>query len=332
MVLLIRAIVTNPLPWVSGILALSLAAYIIYQRFFHPLAKYPGPFLASLTDVWQAHQFMTLQQPYYLTKLHEKHGPIVRYGPDKLSVTDEACIPIIYQKSAKSMPNTEFYDAYGAAHPNVFGMRDENVSTYHSQAYSGFQDSNMVMGQTHSIRRRHMSYSFSISYVKEMEPFLDLNIKLLKDKVMNYCLSGEVFDLKKLLHYYVIDALGELAFSKSFGIQETHDASRIPPVAEHSLLAAVTGAWPLMTKRLKKYLPLVPHPGLQRLFKGRQACAELASECVQRRLDDVKRQKEQDPDSAERKDILTNLILAKHPDTGERLTQLDLETEAFGFM
>ncbi|KAK5197593.1 hypothetical protein LTR47_001333 [Exophiala xenobiotica] len=311
MALLIREVVGSPLPWLSGLAVLSLLVYVAYQRFLHPLAKYPGPFLASLTDVWQAHQFMTLQQPYYLTKLHEKHGPIVRYGPDKLSVTDEDCIPIIYQKSAKLMPKTEFYDAYGAAHPNVFGMRDENI---------------------HSIRRRHMSYSFSMSYVKEMEPFLDMNIKLLKEKILRYSLTGEVFDLKKLLHYYVIDALGELAFSKSFGVQQTDDESRVPPVVEHSLLAAVTGSWPLMTKRLKTYLPLVPHAGLQKLFKGRQACAELASRSVRRRLDDVKRQKELDPDAAERKDILTNLILAKHPDTGERLSQMDLETEAFGFM
>jgi hypothetical protein len=134
MALLIREVVGSPLPWLSGLAVLSLLVYVVYQCFLHPLAKYPGPFLASLTDVWQAHQFMTLQQPYYLTKLHEKHGPIVRYGPDKLSITDEDCIPIIYQKSAKLMPKTEFYDAYGAAHPNVFGMRDENVRGHSSCA------------------------------------------------------------------------------------------------------------------------------------------------------------------------------------------------------
>ncbi|KIX92184.1 uncharacterized protein Z520_12065 [Fonsecaea multimorphosa CBS 102226] len=311
MVLLIHVVAAHPVLWLSGLAVVSLVAYVVYQRFLHPLAKYPGPFLASLTDVWQAHQFMTLQQPYNLTRLHEKHGPIVRYGPDKLSVTDEACIPIIFQKSARSMPKTEFYDAYGAAHPNVFGMRDEDI---------------------HSTRRRHMSHSFSISYVKEMEPFLDINIKLLKDKITRYSRTGEAFDLKKLLHYYVIDALGELAFSKSFGIQETDDESRVPPVVEHSLLAAVTGAWPLMTQTLKTYLPMLPHSGLQKLFRGRQACADLAARSVQRRLDDVRRQQELSPHQAERKDILTNLILAKHPDTGERLTQTDLETEAFGFI
>lgn len=113
---------------IPSAVGLYLAVYIVYYRYLHPLAKYPGPFIASLTDLWQTYQFMTLQQPYYLTKLHKKYGPIVRYGPDKLSVTHESAIKAIYQTPARLMPKTEFYDAYGAAHPNVFGMRDEAVS------------------------------------------------------------------------------------------------------------------------------------------------------------------------------------------------------------
>ncbi|KKA24841.1 Benzoate 4-monooxygenase [Rasamsonia emersonii CBS 393.64] len=311
MFLFLKELVAYPVSPVAGGCLLALLVYIIYQRFLHPLAKYPGPFLASLTDLWQVHQFMTLKQPYHLTELHEKYGPIVRYGPDKLSITDESSIPLIYQKGSRMMPKTEFYDAYGAAHPNVFGMRDEDL---------------------HSIRRRHMSHSFSISYVKEMEQYLDLNIKILKDKLRAYAAKHEVFDLKKALHYYVIDTLGELAFSQSFGVQLADDESLVPPVIEHSLLAAVTGSWPLMTERLKRWLPLVPHQGLQKLFKGRQACADLASRCVQRRLEIMQNAEKDGIAATERKDILTNLILAKHPDTGERLTKTDLETEAFGFI
>ncbi len=112
-----------------SLLILFPLIYIIYQRFLHPLSKYPGPFLASLTDLWQVHQFLTLKQPYELTRLHAKYGPIVRYGPDKISVTSEGAIPLIYQKGGRHLPKTEFYDAYGAAYANVFGMRDEDVCT-----------------------------------------------------------------------------------------------------------------------------------------------------------------------------------------------------------
>lgn len=112
----------------APVLFISAIAYVVYQRYFHPLAAYPGPFLASLTDLWQVSQFLGLKQPYNLTELHEKHGPFVRYGPDKLSITAEEVVPLVYQKGGRMMPKTEFYDAYGAAIPNVFGMRDEAVS------------------------------------------------------------------------------------------------------------------------------------------------------------------------------------------------------------
>lgn len=125
--LLIENILRYPVLALLVLVIAALSYYIIYQRFFHPLAAYPGPFLASLTDLWQVHQFLTLKQPYHLTELHARYGQVVRYGPDKLSVTDEAAVPIVYQKGGRLFPKTEFYDAYGAAHPNVFGMRDQVV-------------------------------------------------------------------------------------------------------------------------------------------------------------------------------------------------------------
>jgi hypothetical protein len=72
----------------------------------------------------------------------------------------------------------------------------------------------------HSTRRRHMSHSFSASYIKEMEQYLDLNIAIPTTKIRAHCVTGQPFDLKKLLRYYVIDVFGELAFSQSFGVQE----------------------------------------------------------------------------------------------------------------
>jgi hypothetical protein len=161
-----------------------------------------------------------------------------------------------------------------------------------------------------------MSHSFSIASVKNMEPYLDANIEILRKKLGGYCDRTEVFDLKKLIHFYVIDVLGELAFGQSFG-----------------LLAAVTGSWPAMTMALKRWLPKVPSRALQRLFEGRAAVVRMASACVQQRMAALQDAKDDDSGAnTRRKDILTGLILAKDPETGKKLTQLDLQTEAFGFM
>lgn len=119
---------SRALPAVGICLVLGIIAYVVYQVYFHPLARFPGPFLASVTDLWQVQQVLTLKQPYNLTDLHAKYGQFVRYGPDKLSVTAEDAIPSIYQKGGRMMPKTDYYDAFGAAHPNVFGTRDELAS------------------------------------------------------------------------------------------------------------------------------------------------------------------------------------------------------------
>ncbi|KIW00167.1 uncharacterized protein PV09_08209 [Verruconis gallopava] len=165
-----------------------------------------------------------------------------------------------------------------------------------------------------------------------MEPYLDANISILRQKLDNFCDRNEIFDLKRLLHYYVIDVLGELAFGRSFGVQIADDESLVPPVVEHSLLAAATGSWPAMTRRLKKWLPKLPIPALRRLFKGREACAALAASNVQRRMEELRSMMGTNEKYLGRKDIITSLILAKHPETGERLSRADLETEAFGFI
>ncbi|CRK36878.1 hypothetical protein BN1708_007223 [Verticillium longisporum] len=290
----------------SGVVFILLVAYVVYQQFLHPLAGYPGPLLASLTDLWQVQQYLTLQQPYTLTQLHERYGEFVRYGPNKLSITAKEAVPIIYQKGGRRFPKTEFYEAFGGKKPNLFGMRSDD---------------------RHAVHRRHMSHGFSISSVKEMEHYLDANVKLLRHRIDGFARDGRPFDLKKLFHYYTIDVIGELAFSRSFGVQVSHDESLVPRVVPHTLLGSVTGAWPSMTQRLKRWLPLVPHAGLQDLFRSRAEVTQLASECVERRLGQVKEQ-----GAGHRPDILTRLIQAKHPDTGEHMPRVDLEAEAFGLL
>ena len=97
-----------------------------------------------------------------------------------------------------------------------------------------------------------MSHAFSMTSIKDMEPYLDENISIITSKVREACQLGQAFDLKELLHNYVIDVLGELAFSQSFGLQLSGDRSRVPPVKEHTLLGSAMGAWPSMIHRLPR--------------------------------------------------------------------------------
>lgn len=106
---------------------LYLVAYVVYQRYFHPLAKYPGPFLASLTNFWKAYEVGTLAFPTRLCAVHEKYGSVVRIGPNDLVFNNAEAIVPIY-KSGRKMPKGNFYDGFVSTVPDIFSTRDENVS------------------------------------------------------------------------------------------------------------------------------------------------------------------------------------------------------------
>ena len=64
----------NILIAVFGLLVYKALGQIIYYRFFHPLAKFPGPFWASVTRLWIAYHNVKEDEVYLELDLHKKHG------------------------------------------------------------------------------------------------------------------------------------------------------------------------------------------------------------------------------------------------------------------
>jgi len=75
---------------------LSLCLYIIVLTLFYdvwsyfrsPLKNIPGPFLAKLTNLWRLVLVSGRQSSLTLRELHNRHGSIVRIGPNVLSLAD----------------------------------------------------------------------------------------------------------------------------------------------------------------------------------------------------------------------------------------------------
>ena len=117
--------------------------YIVYARFLHPIAKYPGPFLASLTNFYKCFYIYDLSFHEKLVELHEQYGPVVRVGPNHLHFWNAEAIAPIY-KSGKSVGKTEFYGAFTTYNPNLFGGRDEGVGLSISPLLEGKKIRNAV--------------------------------------------------------------------------------------------------------------------------------------------------------------------------------------------
>ena len=63
------------LAYVGGAYLLYLLLLVIYRRFFHPLAKIPGPFWPAVTTWYQTYY----SGQYYreIERLHEEYGTIL---------------------------------------------------------------------------------------------------------------------------------------------------------------------------------------------------------------------------------------------------------------
>ena len=139
----------------------------------------------------------------------------MRIGPDHVDVSDKSAVKSVLG-GGKSLeeevcldysplgfdeltwrPCSNFYNAFTALRPNSFGVTDETV---------------------HATRRRSVANSFSAQSIAAMEGYIDEVVLDLIDRLDEKERNGKVVDLKKWISYCVVDILGELAFSKSFGV------------------------------------------------------------------------------------------------------------------
>ena len=116
----------NDLDLAFSLLLGGALSYVVYQQYLHPLNCFPGPFWASLTDVWKVQLLRTGTMPAQLSSLHERYGDIVRIGPNELSFNNESAVKEIY-KAGRAMEKGPLYDGFTSFKPNVFGLRDEEV-------------------------------------------------------------------------------------------------------------------------------------------------------------------------------------------------------------
>lgn len=80
---------------VFGTSTLALVSYLllgaIYNRYFHPLSQFPGPFWGSITNFHQAFKLLRVgSEPAIVADLHRRYGPVVRRAPNSLMWNDAA--------------------------------------------------------------------------------------------------------------------------------------------------------------------------------------------------------------------------------------------------
>ncbi|KAK5991528.1 Cytochrome P450 monooxygenase [Cladobotryum mycophilum] len=275
-------------------------AWLVYRALSNPLRKIPGPFWARHTNLWKAYHMYSRSLPEALLKAHEKYGPVIRIGPNDVDFQSREAIEPIY-KAGRTMPKTKFYDGFRAKISSLFSGRDESL---------------------HAMRRRQMANSFSTANVLKFEALFNKHINRLYNNVEQT--AGKVFDIREYIACYAYDFIGELAFDKDLNTQAQPDREKLPPIAEHTLLACMLGMFPGLLPYSMLLAPYVPIPALQKLIAGRGELArQTASFVIASKNNHVE---------GVRSTLLDNMLEAKDPETGARLSIEELCSEAFTFL
>ncbi|KAL4803048.1 cytochrome P450 [Aspergillus unguis] len=143
-------------PLISVVLILT---YFIYNIFFHPLAKYPGPFLAKLGVLRATYHAWKGDVHLDAWRCHEKYGPIVRCAPDSLSFSSPDAIRDIYSVSSNVTKDPRY---------SVLGKDKLSLVT-------------LIDRGEHLKRRRLVNRSFSGSNIKIFEPNMRVYVERFLD-------------------------------------------------------------------------------------------------------------------------------------------------------
>ena len=241
--------------------AVYLFGRIIYNIYWHPLAKFPGPkshvatFIPYYWVVWLG------IEPMSTKKLHNKYGPVVRVNPNTLSfITAQAWKDIHGYQSGRRQ------------------LRKDHVS--HAERSFTQSVTAIIDDADHARVRGLLSPAFSERSLREQEPlimgYVDLLIQRLKTQTA-------AVDLVRWFNFTTFDITGDLSLGQSFGSLETGEyhlwiSNIFWGIKKLNTLLIIT-AYPILEAFLSCFVMLYP-----RALEGRKVHKEYSAVAMQKRL------------------------------------------------
>lgn len=178
--------------------------YYIYNIFFHPLAKFPGPKLWAASRIPHELAYCRGRIITKLSALHEKYGEVVRVSPTALSfIHPDAWIDVYTRKQGQKLfpkdPSRYGKMMWVDGAPDIFSADDEAV---------------------HDRLRRLLIPVFSDKVPGDQEALIqghvDILINRLREKAHDPSSQGKI-DISAWLNWATFDMIGDLAFGEPFG-------------------------------------------------------------------------------------------------------------------
>ncbi|KAI8949266.1 putative cytochrome P450 monooxygenase [Xylaria longipes] len=256
---------TGRLLLVFAVAILFIASRLVYNRFFHPLRSFPGPWYVNSSIAWWVYHMWAGTLHEAIHELHLKYGPVVRIAPGELSFVEAQAWKDIYGHSVRPEfpkdPSSTYADDPEHAHIVVSDL------------------------EKHRMLRKILSHAFSDRALYGQEAIIG---KYAMELIKGLRKQGsDPVDMVRWYTYTTFDIIGHLAFAESF---DCLSSSSYHPWVKMISSSVQFMAWTRLLGRLvpglvPTFLRLIPRRITREYKANRQLTAAKLARRREKKLD-----------------------------------------------
>lgn len=286
--LVLEAAYTHKLTSVLLVALIALSYLVTYRIFFHPLSRYPGPFLGKFTDYYSFYGVYKQNRTKLQYELLQKYGSPVRVSTNELVFSDVKTVSEIYGQSS-NMPEKE-----------------RTIS----EALSATGESsllNTVNRIQHGRIRRLLSHGFSLRSLVDSEHIIAEKIELYVNQTFSRGAdkSAGPLDIYTKTNELFLDIISQLSFDQSFNCLGDETSTALRDVDSFGRVVPPQAFFPGF-----RYLPFA---SIREGFQGVSRLKDFARDCVTKHIQKSKA-------GSDSNSILTNMFDAQDAESGSKLT------------
>ncbi|KAK4141921.1 cytochrome P450 [Dichotomopilus funicola] len=275
MPLLLSRLSENGVTWPSRGLVLYIIGLLLFAhsiqrvRRWYRLSHVPGPLIAGWTNMWLTKGYISGRFFMELPALVEKYGPVIRIAPNQVVCVD---VDTLYRISGvRSL------------------YRKSEWYTIARISRDGDHIFTIIDPEERKERKKFIMPAYAGRDIDHFEEGTDRALtdwmELIDTKYLSSAKLARFMNFEEKVHFYALDAIGEIAYSESFGcVKEDRDTKGVMAVNDVTvpLLMAISNYvafWKMM--RMWPFYYLLPHDGDN---SGFGAIVGHASTIVRKRL------------------------------------------------
>lgn len=178
----------------------SLVLFVLHRAFLGPLRNVPGPALCKFTSLWSYYHSYIGDECTQIDSHHKQYGPIVRIGPNEVSISDGAALAPVYSDKGGFLKAPCYTNFDFEGHPTIFSAIDP--------AYR-------------AIRSKAVVPAFSMSKIRAGQGAIEECVRGMIDRMKSEkstsLEAGRPVNILNLTRSLALDVASSYLFGRSFG-------------------------------------------------------------------------------------------------------------------